>query len=151
VKALFGELVMRFVLRRLSTLLIAALIGIGIFVLPAADAMAQQSKLTLEQLTKTISTLDQTYSAGAISSPIMSEQAIVEVNAAKNDVQKWYVQAEQKCAENFFVTSCLNDIKLTRRDKLAILQRINVEAKAWQRKQRIEELDATLLEKNSQK
>jgi hypothetical protein len=146
---LMGELKMKFVLRRLSTTLIAA--SILIFCLPVANVIAQESKLTLPQLTKTIATLDRTYSAGAIGSSTMSEQAIVEANAAKNDVQKWYVQAEQTCYENFFVTSCLNDIKLMRRNKLAILQRINVEAKAWQRKQRIEELDAKLQEKNSQK
>ncbi len=140
---------MKFDLRRLSTLLNVA--SIYILVLSAGDVMAQQSKLTLPQLTKAIASLDQIYAAGAIGSLSMSEQAIVEANAAKNDVQKWYAQAEQTCAENFFVTSCLNDIKLTRRDKLAILQRINVEAKAWQRKQRIEELDAKLQEKNSQK
>ncbi len=140
---------MKFDLRRLSTLLNVA--SIYILVLSAGDVMAQQSKLTLPQLTKAIASLDQIYAAGAIGSLSMSEQAIVEANAAKNDVQKWYAQAEQTCAENFFVTSCLNDIKLTRRDKLAILQRINVEANAWQRKQRIEELDAKLQEKNSQK
>lgn len=140
---------MKLVLRRLSTLLITALICI--FILPVADAMAQESKQILAQLTKTVATLDQTYTANAITSSTISEQAIVEVNAAKSDVQKWYAQAEQTCYDKFFVTSCLNDIKLTRRDKLAILQRINVEAKAWQRKQRIEELDAKLLEKNSQK
>ena len=140
---------MEFVLRRLSTVLIAAIVCI--FIMPTADVMARQSKLTLAQLTKAITTLDQTYAAGAIDSSIMSEQAIVEASAAKNDVQKWYVQAEQICAENFFVTSCLNDIKLIRRDKLAILQRINVEAKACQRKQRIDELDAKLQEKNLQK
>ncbi|MES2047584.1 MAG: hypothetical protein V4447_04225 [Pseudomonadota bacterium] len=138
-------------LLRLSTLLFTALIGTGIFVLPVGDAMAQQSKLTLEQLTKTIATLDQTYSAGAIESSAMSEQAIVEVSVAKGDVLKWYAQAEQTCYDKFFVTSCLNDIKLNRRDKLAILQRINVEAKAWQRKQRIDELDTKLQEKNSKK
>ena len=140
---------MKFDLRRLSTLLITA--SMCIFVLPVADVMAQQNKLTLAQLTKTITTLNQTYAAGVIESSAMSELAIVEANAAKNDVLKWYAQAEQTCYENFFVTSCLNDIKLTRRDKLAILQRINVEAKAWQRKQRIEELDTKLQEKNSQK
>lgn len=140
---------LKFILRRLSTLPIA--LAICIFCLPAAKVMAQQSKQTLPQLTKTIATLDQTYAAGLISSSTISEQAIVEATSAKSEVQKWYVQAEQTCYDKFFVTSCLNDIKLTRRDKLAILQRINVEAKAWQRKQRIEELDAKLLEKNSQK
>lgn len=140
---------MKCVLRRLSTLLITAVTGI--LVLPTADVMAEQNKFTLAQLTKTVTTLDQTYAAGAIESLVMSDLAIDEANAAKNDVQKWYAQAEQTCYEKFFVTSCLNDIKLFRRDKLAILQRINVEAKAWQRKQRIEELDAKLQEKNSQK
>lgn len=140
---------MKFDLRRLSTLLIAA--SMCISALSAGDVMAQQSKLTLPQLTKKVATLDQTYAASAIDSSSMSEQAIVEANAAKSDVLKWYAQAEQTCYDKFFVTSCLNDIKLTRRDKLAILQRINVEAKAWQRKQRIEQLDEKLQEKNSKK
>ena len=119
--------------------------------LPIVALAAPEIKSTLPQLDQAITTLDNTYSPGGIQSATMAEQAIVEVSTTKNALQKWYIQAEQTCAEKFFVTSCLNGIKLVRRDKLSILQRINIEAKAWQRKQRIEQLDQKLLEKKEQK
>lgn len=122
-----------------------------IVLLPFATFASGEGKLSLPLLAEVISTLDLTYSAGAIQSANMAEQAIVEANITKIDLLKWYAQAEQACAEKFFVTSCLNNIKLVRRDKLSILQRITVEAKAWQRKQRIEQLDEKLQEKNKQK
>jgi colicin import membrane protein len=122
-----------------------------VFSLPISASAAGEGKLSLPLLADVISTLNLTYSAGAIQSANMAEQAIVEANKTKIDLLKWYAQAEQACAEKFFVTSCLNDIKLVRRDKLSILQRITVEAKAWQRKQRIEQLDEKLQEKNEQK
>ena len=141
---------MKFVSYRISRLLIAVA-SATMLLFPVATLAGKEAKLTLPQLNQIIKALDVTYSTGAIQSAIMAEQAIVEASTTKNDLQKWYAQAEQTCAEKFFVTSCLNDIKLVRRDRLSILQRIKIEAKAWQRKQRIELLDLKLQEKNEQK
>ena len=141
---------MKFVSYRISRLLIVVA-SATMLLFPVATLAGKEAKLTLPQLNQIIKALDVTYSTGAIQSAIMAEQAIVEASTTKNDLQKWYAQAEQTCAEKFFVTSCLNDIKLVRRDKLSILQRITIEAKAWQRKQRIEQLDLKLQERNEQK
>ena len=141
---------MQFVSHRLSNLLISVA-SATMLLFPASTLASDEVKLTLLQLNQKIKTLDKIYSTGAIQSAIIAEKAIDEASETKNDLQKWYLQAEQACAEKFFVTSCLNDIKLVRRDKLSILQRITIEAKAWQRKQRIEQLDLKLQERNEQK
>ena len=145
-----GKLMMKFVAHRLSRLLLLLASTITLFS-PVATQAANEGSITLLQLNQLIAGMDHTYFAGAIQSASMAEQAIAEASATKNELQKWYVQAEQTCSEKFFVTSCMNDIKLVRRDKLSVLQRINIEAKAWQRRQRIDELDQKLLEKNKQK
>ena len=115
----------------------------------SADAMAQQGKLTLSQLDKTIATLDHTYAVGKILTSVEAEKAIGEASVAKIDLQNWFVQSEVECYEKFFVTSCLNDIKLIRRTNTEILQRIIVEAKALQRLKHMEQLDQRLMDKNS--
>ena len=147
---LLEELRMKFVSHRLSRLPMI-LISAIIFFCSVATFAANEGKLTLPQLNQIISNLDRTYSVGVIQSAVMAERAIAGASSTSNDLQSWYLQAEQSCGDKFFVTSCMNDIKLVRRDKLGILQRIKIEAKAWQRKQRIDELDHKLQEKNEQK
>lgn len=124
-------------------LAILAVLSIG---LPAVHA--QSAKPDLPQLQKTINQLDAAYRVGSIQTSEMAESALNATSAAQTDLQAWFVQAEQDCYEKFFVTACLNDIKLLRRDNAAILQRIKVEAKAFQRLQRIDQLDERLKEKN---
>lgn len=102
------------------------------------------------QLQKRIAQLDLSYRVGSIQTPEMAELALSETGAAQSDLQTWFIYAEQECYEKFFVTACLNQIKLLRRDNAAILQRIKVEARAFQRLQRINELDERLKEKNLQ-
>jgi colicin import membrane protein len=111
-------------------------------------AMAGQDMPTLSQISKMVTVLDVAYAPGSIQNPFMAEKAIDEANAAKIELQKWFVQSEIACYEKFFVTSCLNDIKRNRRSNTDILQRIIVEAKALQRLKHIEQLDEQLMEKN---
>lgn len=97
-----------------------------------------------KHLASEITGLDARYAPGSIQSKDAAEQALAQATADDAALQGWYTQAEQACAEKFFVNSCLIDIKLHRREYHSILQRISIEAKAFQRKQHIEELDKEL-------
>ncbi|MBC7405614.1 MAG: hypothetical protein H7252_08020 [Cytophaga sp.] len=114
-----------------------------------ANAIDEQGVDSLTQLNKTVTLLDKAYAAGSIQTLMVAEQALSDSDSAKINMQKWYLQSELACYEKFFVTYCLNGIKLIRRNNNDILQRIAVEAKALQRRQHIEELDEKLKEKNA--
>lgn len=116
-----------------------------------APAIAQQAKIELRELNKTIVTLDTQYAAGSIQSSASAEEALSETAFAQEDLQVWYLQMERECYEKFFVNYCLNEGKMLRRNHTAVLQRIIVEAKALQRRQHIEQLDESRRVKNLEK
>lgn len=109
----------------------------------SSDLMAQQSKIELTQLNKTIANLDEDYKVYSIQSSTVAEAALLKISSAQADLQMWYSQMEKECYEKFFVTSCLNKNKLIRRNYASVMQRIEVEAKAFQRREHIEQLDAS--------
>lgn len=109
----------------------------------SSDLMAQQFKIELSQLNKTITNLDEIYNGDRIQSSIAADEALLKINRAQVDLQIWYAQMERECYEKFFVNSCINKNKLIRRNYSSVLQRIEVEAKAFQRKEHIEQLDAS--------
>jgi hypothetical protein len=110
--------------------------------LPGVSASAQEALIDLNRLDKKIVTLDVTYGAKSIASSTSADAALSETVIAQAELQAWFAQADRACYERFFVNSCLDKNKLTRRRLSDILQRISIEAKAYQRKAHIEELDA---------
>ena len=114
-------------------------------------AAAQQAKVELRELNKTIVTLDTQYASGSIQSLASAEEALTETSLAQEDLQVWYLQMERDCYQKFFVNYCLNEGKMIRRNHTALLQRIIVEAKALQRRQHIEQLDESRRLKNLEK
>lgn len=134
--------------KRLDRILKKCLAILAVLLIGLSGVHAQSAKADLPQLQKTISQLDANYRAGSIQTLAMADMVLSATSAAQADLQTWFAQAEQDCYEKFFVTACLNHVKLLRRDNATILQRIKVEAKAFQRLQRINELDERLKEKN---
>jgi hypothetical protein len=113
------------------------------------NLLAQQAKIDLAVLNKTIVALDANYASGTILSSAVADQALTEAEIAQDDLQIWFLQEESNCYERFFVTACLNGNKLSKRNYQTILQRITVEAKAFQRKEHIDQIDADLKLKNT--
>jgi hypothetical protein len=120
----------------LSVFLMAAIMILG------AGASAQEALIDLNRLDRKIVAFDAVYSANSIDSSASAETALTETVTAQSELQAWFAQADRACYELFFVNSCLDKNKLTRRRLSDILQRISIEAKAYQRKAHIEELDA---------
>ncbi|MFZ6656152.1 hypothetical protein [Undibacterium sp. TJN19] len=93
--------------------------------------------------------LNQQFAGGSIVTGEAADLALKESTAAQTRLQNWFEQAEKTCHNNFFVNSCLNDVKQERRKHIVVLQRISLEAKSLQRKLHIEELDRELAQKQT--
>ncbi|GGC92744.1 hypothetical protein [Undibacterium terreum] len=111
---------------------------------PSIDPMGKQ-------LAAAIKDLDTYYVPGTIQTRDVSQAALKQVSVNEAALQDWYVHSEQACYDKFFVNSCLTDIKLYRREYRMKLQRIEIEAKALQRKLHIDELDEDLKRRQAQK
>ncbi len=110
----------------------------------ATYAQAMPGSSELAQIANLAASLDQRYVAGSITNAEQAEAALKESSAAQLRLQSWYEQSERACHQTFFVNDCLNDVKQHRRQYIVSLQRIALEAKALQRKLRIEQLDKEL-------
>ena len=110
----------------------------------ATCAQAMPGSSELAQIANLAASLDQRYVAGSITNAEQAEAALKESSAAQLRLQSWYEQSERACHQTFFVNDCLNDVKQHRRQYIVSLQRIALEAKALQRKLRIDQLDKEL-------
>lgn len=133
-----------------SLLLAGSLNGCATHSNSEADQREQQAVSMTRLLADTVVALDRRYSPGSIASLDMADQALEQSDAGEDKMQAWYAVNEKACNQRFFVNSCLHDLKVQRRAFKTVLQRIGVEAKAFQRKQRIEQLDKNLEERQSQ-
>lgn len=136
--------------RRFTYLSFVLAIGLFSFC-SVSSAQIQDPPLTLDELASVVGKLDQTYAPKAIQTVEAADAALAQVEPTQRQLQAWYIRTQHTCYERFFVNSCLDNAKLSRRKHSVILQRISVEAKAYKRKEHIEELDAELKLKNEQK
>jgi hypothetical protein len=96
-----------------------------------------------------VAELDGRYPAGSIATLEAADLAIDQAEAGEQRLTPWYAMVEQACHQRFFVNSCLHDLKVQRRAFKTVLQRIDVEAKAFERRQHIEQLDKNLEERRA--
>jgi hypothetical protein len=112
--------------------------------LSAQSVYAQQKAMTDAQIGDVIKALETSYPKGSIDSMTMVANVIDAAAGIKADVQLWYQQSERDCYDHFFVTACLNKLRVTHVHYNDIVQRVLVEAKAFQRKNHIDQLDESL-------
>lgn len=117
--------------------------------LSTMPAYATPDSNELSQIVNLTASLDQKYAAGSIRTAEQAESALKESTATQARLQSWYERADKTCHGNFFVNNCLNEIKEQRRLYIVVLQRIALEAKALQRKLRIDQLDRDLAERQA--
>ncbi|MCH8621733.1 hypothetical protein [Undibacterium sp. TS12] len=117
--------------------------------LSTMPAYATPDSNELSQIVNLTASLDQKYPAGSIRTAEQAESALKESTATQVRLQSWYERADKTCQGNFFVNNCLNEIKEQRRLYIVVLQRIALEAKALQRKLRIDQLDRDLAERQA--
>lgn len=125
--------------------------SIGITSIFAHTVSAQQIAMSDAQIESAVRQLETNFPKGSIDSMSMVGNVIQLAAKTKADLQQWYLQSEQGCYERFFVTACLNKLRVDHVRYNDSVQRVLIEAKAFQRKHHIEELDEALRVKQESK
>lgn len=78
------------------------------------------------------------YAENTISSVETADQAIGEVRAAREAIRNELAVEERACYDRFFTNLCLNKVEERERSAMEQLQRVEVEANAFKRRERAE-------------
>lgn len=96
---------------------------------------------------ETPQTLRERYPASSIHSTETSRQALLEVKQMRMRIETRFEEEQKACYPKFFTNICLNKAKDKQRQDLLNLRPIEIEANAFNRKQRVVERDRRLAEK----
>lgn len=91
------------------------------------------------------------YPTGSISSAEMAERAVAEVGKARARIEAQFEADQRACYEKFFANECIDNAKERRRHALAQVRPIEVEANAFQRRERVAERDKALADRNAKR
>ncbi len=83
-----------------------------------------------------VAALQQQFNRGSISTKALAELALSKSEILQATMLLQLKENEQACNQNFFVNSCLQDVRLKRRELQEILRAINIEAKSFLRRSR---------------
>jgi colicin import membrane protein len=81
------------------------------------------------------------YHEGSIRSVEAADQALAEVRAAREKLAPQFAAEERACYERFFTNLCLNDVEERERSAMQQLRRVEVEANAFKRRDKVERRD----------
>jgi colicin import membrane protein len=84
------------------------------------------------------------YPAGSIASVEQADRAIVEVQEERKEVEAHYADAEYACYSKFFSSPCVDKAREARRVALSQIGPIEVEAKAYKRRDTVARRDKLL-------
>ncbi len=87
------------------------------------------------------------YPAKSIASVRMADIALNELKPVREQIEQLYRDEQAACYERFLVSSCLADAKDKRRKSMQAVRRIEVEAKAFLRKDKADERDRAVAER----
>jgi len=90
------------------------------------------------------------FPAGSIQTVEQANQALDEVNRERALTQESFLDAKDECLQQFFVSSCLNKAKETQRQAKKIIRAVEVEANAFLRKDKADERDRGVAERQRQ-
>jgi hypothetical protein len=113
---------------RVRALLLAA--ALSVFAVPPASASPEE--------------LARTYPAGSISSVEQADRAIAEVQAERREVEAHFADTQYACYSKFFSSPCVDKAKEARRLALGLIGPIEVEAKAYKRRDTVAKRDKVL-------
>ena len=93
--------------------------------------------------------LAERYPSGSIDTTDKAKAALDDVAQARIDVDRVYANQRVACYDKFFATSCLNDVRETRRAAMLKIRKIEIEANAFLRKEKAAERDRALVEREA--
>ena len=79
-----------------------------------------------------------------------AERKLAEAIEKRSAIEAEFAASEQVCYQKFFVNSCLEKAKEKRRDALAVVRSIEVEAELYQRRHKADARDRALAETQKQ-
>jgi colicin import membrane protein len=135
--------------RRLHTCMLAGLLIGVIGVFAGVSASAQESTAQTAGAA-TPDGLAARYPGGSIQSSDTANRALVEVEQQRNALEQKYATEEHDCYAKFFATSCVDAAKERRRTGMAQIRKVEVEANAFIRADRVVQRDKKLAEKRAQ-
>lgn len=100
----------------------------------ASDGISTSKKSAVDVL---VSELDHEFARGTIISIQMAERALNKLEQVQTQVQDLLQSKEIACHEDFFTNSCLQDVRLKRRQLQETLRQISIEAKSFIRRARV--------------
>jgi hypothetical protein len=135
------------VLNGLRPYLIAAVLAVS-FASPssAQDAAARAQAAPADSSAG----LPQRYPARSIQSVDVADQALADVAKERSRIETQFANDQRACHAKFFMTSCLDTAKEQRRQALAQIRSIEIEANAFKRQTRAAEHDRILTDKRAE-
>lgn len=128
-------------------------------VLPAGRRLVRSALIVLlvsgtcvfaQEVDPSTSELMNRYSGG-ITSAETAERALAEVKAERSAIQGRFAAAESACHAEFFANACADKAKERRRVALEQLRKVEVDANAFLRRDRVARRDKALEEKNAER
>ncbi len=87
------------------------------------------------------------YPTGSIQTVPEASAALAEVTAIRKEVEDDYTQTRNACMEKFFMSICFDRAKDRRRQALAAIRKVEIEASAYLRKEKADERDRGVAER----
>jgi acyl-coenzyme A synthetase/AMP-(fatty) acid ligase len=81
------------------------------------------------------------YHEGSIQSVETADQALEEVRGAREKMAPNFSAEERTCYDRFFTNLCLDDVEERKRSAMQQLRRVEVEANAFKRRDKVERRD----------
>ncbi|HZW13599.1 MAG TPA: hypothetical protein VFF81_10470 [Noviherbaspirillum sp.] len=114
----------------------------------STSATAQQTPP--EVASKVASTaIVERYPAGSIKTVETADAALADVGRERAAIEARFSAEEQACHPKFFTTSCVEKAKERRRQALARLRKVELEANAFKRQDRAQERDKAVAERQA--
>lgn len=114
---------------------------IGILMLAVLAACAQQGALTDVASGTAAEGITARYPEDGFQSVESADRALAEVRTERERIRQQFAQEEQSCYERFFTNRCLDDLKERERSALEQLRRVEVNANAYKRREKVERRD----------
>lgn len=114
-----------------------------------ASCVSAQGRDTLAASTETSSSINERYPAGSIKTEVAADAALADVGKERAAIEARFTVEEQACHPKFFATSCVEQAKERKRKALANVRKVELEANSFKRREKAEERDKAVAERQS--
>jgi hypothetical protein len=113
--------------------LFACIFGVGLSLFTPIATATDMAKLAVEP---EVLALEKEFGKSKILSVQLAELALLKLDSVQSKLQTQLQERETACLDDFFTNSCLQELKLKRRELQEILRNISIDAKSFLRRAR---------------